>query len=523
MPISPPLAIQALQEWQSAVQHHRLRRLRLGLRVLRLSACLLLGRREAAVWRAARAAAGAIMLVFHRWARRASADAARGFRPLHVYDQQHQYHQHRQCHQHHQHREHRDCQDAAGCGGAGCGDSGSWCPAMLRTPNPRTALAQRGTAAPSPPHGESALGPQWWPPGVFAADERGWAAREAAAREVVAKEAAARKDSTREAVARHAAREAGVAREEAVAREAAEAAAAREAQLREADVARMGAGATGRARVLRAALRRWRQRCWLAWRLALLGASAARAQRVRAVRCWQQHARQAWRRALLGADALSRRRRRWLQRAWQRWVRGEARAAVFGSQLAWGSMLNAPSWARRSSPPHASWGWHGWLWVAPRTLEQSLCRSEPEERPRHEHHSLGQCCRSAEAFRHQAGAALFSRSRLLLTVLAQWSRAARRRRHEHAAADTRRAICAAQGLSRWRQAGARRRAAIGLAGRGARTRRHRGLVRAVQVWREGWRKEVMRRTLLPAATLGEIRAEIRSLATQWGQARRGRA
>jgi hypothetical protein len=124
------------------------------------------------------------------------------------------------------------------------------------------------------------------------------------------------------------------------------------------------------------------------------------------------------------------------------------------------------------------------------------------------------------AFRHQAGAALFSRSRLLLTVLAQWGRAARRRRHEQAAADTRRAICAAQGLSRWRQAGARRRAAIGLAGRGARARRHRGLVRAVRAWREGWRKEVMRRALLPAATLGDIRAEIRSLAMQWGQARR---
>ena len=32
LPIRPPLAIQALREWQSAVQHHRLRRLRLGLR-----------------------------------------------------------------------------------------------------------------------------------------------------------------------------------------------------------------------------------------------------------------------------------------------------------------------------------------------------------------------------------------------------------------------------------------------------------------------------------------------------------
>ena len=51
LPIRPPLAIQALREWQSAVQHHRLRRLRLGLRVLELSACVALGRREAAVWR----------------------------------------------------------------------------------------------------------------------------------------------------------------------------------------------------------------------------------------------------------------------------------------------------------------------------------------------------------------------------------------------------------------------------------------------------------------------------------------
>ena len=129
-----------------------------------------------------------------------------------------------------------------------------------------------------------------------------------------------------------------------------EAAAARAAQLREADIAKMGAGATGRARVLRTALRRWRQRCWLAWRLALLEDSAARAQRMCAVRRWQQHARQAWQRALLAAGALSRRRRRWLQRAWQRWVRGETRAAVFGSQLVWGCMSNAPSWARHSSP-----------------------------------------------------------------------------------------------------------------------------------------------------------------------------
>ena len=174
------------------------------------------------------------------------------------------------------------------------------------------------------------------------------------------------------------------------------------------------------------------------------------------MRRWQRHAWQAWRRALLAADALGRRRRRWLQRAWQRWVRGAASAAVFGSQL--------------------------------------------------------------------AGAALFSRSRRLRTLLGRWARAARRRRHELAAAATRRAICAAQGLSRWRQAGARRRAAIGLcrslAGRGARARRHRGLARAVRAWREGWRKEVLRKALLPAATLGEIRAEIRSLATQWGQARR---
>ena len=44
--------------------------------------------------------------------------------------------------------------------------------------------------------------------------------------------------------------------------------------------------------------------------------------------------------------------------------------------------------------------------------------------------------------------------------------------------------------------------------------------RAVRAWREGWRKEVLRKALLPAATLAEIRAEIRSLATQWGQARR---
>jgi hypothetical protein len=41
----------------------------------------------------------------------------------------------------------------------------------------------------------------------------------------------------------------------------------------------------------------------------------------------------------------------------------------------------------------------------------------------------------------------------------------------------------------------------------------------VRLWREGWREEVMRKALLPAATLGEIRAEIRSLAARWGQAR----
>ena len=42
----------------------------------------------------------------------------------------------------------------------------------------------------------------------------------------------------------------------------------------------------------------------------------------------------------------------------------------------------------------------------------------------------------------------------------------------------------------------------------------------MRAWREGWREEVLRKALLPAATLGEIRAEIRSLATRWGQARR---
>ena len=164
------------------------------------------------------------------------------------------------------------------------------------------------------------------------------------------------------------AREAAVAREAAAAAvetavAAAEAAAeaanvAAAAALRKATVAEMmgaaniaEAKATRRTRALRAALRRWRQRCWLAWRQALLEASAARAVRVRVVRRWRQHARQTWRRVLLAADALSRRRRRWLQQALQQWVRSVARAAAFGSQLAWGSMLNAPSWACPRSPP----------------------------------------------------------------------------------------------------------------------------------------------------------------------------
>ena len=31
----------------------------------------------------------------------------------------------------------------------------------------------------------------------------------------------------------------------------------------------------------------------------------------------------------------------------------------------------APSWERaHSSPPHSYWGWHGWLLVALRTLEE---------------------------------------------------------------------------------------------------------------------------------------------------------
>ena len=37
-------------------------------------------------------------------------------------------------------------------------------------------------------------------------------------------------------------------------------------------------------------------------------------------------------------------------------------------------------WARHSSPPPpAAWGWG---WVARRTLEERLCRSEPSERPK---------------------------------------------------------------------------------------------------------------------------------------------
>ena len=53
------------------------------------------------------------------------------------------------------------------------------------------------------------------------------------------------------------------------------------------------------------------------------------------------------------------------------------------------SMLNALSWVRHSSPPHASWGacasWgcHGWLWVALRTLKERPCCSRRNKRPRH--------------------------------------------------------------------------------------------------------------------------------------------
>ena len=47
------------------------------------------------------------------------------------------------------------------------------------------------------------------------------------------------------------------------------------------------------------------------------------------------------------------------------------------------SVLNAPSWERHSSPPHASWGCHGWLWVALRTLKERPCCSRPNKRPRH--------------------------------------------------------------------------------------------------------------------------------------------
>ena len=57
---------------------------------------------------------------------------------------------------------------------------------------------------------------------------------------------------------------------------AATAAAAREAAAMEAAVAltKLEAGAAGRGPlVLRAVLRRWRRRCWLAWRRALLEAS----------------------------------------------------------------------------------------------------------------------------------------------------------------------------------------------------------------------------------------------------------
>ena len=61
-----------------------------------------------------------------------------------------------------------------------------------------------------------------------------------------------------------------------VATEVATEAVATEAVAREAAVAltKVGEGATGRhPRVLRAVLRRWRRRCWLAWRRALLEAS----------------------------------------------------------------------------------------------------------------------------------------------------------------------------------------------------------------------------------------------------------
>ena len=152
------------------------------------------------------------------------------------------------------------------------------------------------------------------------------------------------------------------------------AAAAAAAARRDADVTEMGAEATGRARALRAALRRWRQQCWHAWRLALLETSAARAMRAHALRHWQQHARQAWRRVLLAADA-ARRWRRWrLQRAWQRWLRGAMTVAVTGSQLARGRRLNAPSQARHSTPPRPPGAATCWLW------EELPCRPQPTHR-----------------------------------------------------------------------------------------------------------------------------------------------
>ena len=81
----------------------------------------------------------------------------------------------------------------------------------------------------------------------------------------------------------------------------------------------------------------------------------------------------------------------WPSRLWLLPPRGCARPPMLlADGLRGGWMPPAASAAGLGAPrlaAPASWGGHSWLWVALRTLEERLCRRNPERKPRHGCHS----------------------------------------------------------------------------------------------------------------------------------------
>lgn len=62
-----------------------------------------------------------------------------------------------------------------------------------------------------------------------------------------------------------------------------------------------------------------------------------------------------------------------------------AEGALMADELLAPAARGEPLGSAAVSPPHTSWGWHGWLWAVLHTVEEQTCRPGPNEGPRHGH------------------------------------------------------------------------------------------------------------------------------------------